>query len=371
MLLALTTLGMTGVEGATETDRVEEDRLPGARSEMPAVVDRYRHLVDRSATVTTADTAEDLGRMLWQAAVADVQAGYPDDRSLYWARLAIRGKLAVGGGTQAALERFERSSRGFPDAGFGKRDASGLPLRVLISGFDPFQLDVSIQQSNPSGLAALSLDGVLLETSRGPALVQSALMPVRFADFDADLVESFFRPHLTAGDPDLVVTISMGRDAFDLERFPGRRRSAAVPDNRNVLSGASAADPRVPLRRGAPLDGPEFVEFSLPSAAMTRIDSPWPVRDNRNVQTLEKGEMVAPSLAALDGLTAVRGSGGGYLSNEISYRAVLLARELGTGTAIGHLHTPRVSGYDADLETAMVAQIRRILGAAVEGLENQ
>ena len=34
----------------------------------------------------------------------------------------------------------------------------------------------------------------------------------------------------------------MGRDHFDLERFPGRRRSSEAPDNAGVLTGASAAE---------------------------------------------------------------------------------------------------------------------------------
>ena len=75
--------------------------------------------------------------------------------------------------------------------------------------------------------------------------------------------------------------------------------------------------------------------------------------------------MIPGSLAALSDDTAVAGSGGGYLSNEVAYRALELRERLGVSFAVGHLHTPRVDGYDADAERAMVAQIRDLVAAAV------
>ena len=101
---------------------------------------------------------------------------------------------------------------------------------------------------------------------------------------------------------------------------------------------------------------------------MTKAGGRWQVRDNRRVVTLERGELQPASLEELDGLTAVSGSGGGYLSNEISYRAVRLSQALASRTPIGHLHTPRVSGYDARTELAMVEQIRAMLIQAIEAL---
>jgi hypothetical protein len=178
-------------------------------------------------------------------------------------------------------------------------------------------------------------------------------------------VEAIFAPILENGDLHLALTISMGRDAFDLERFPGRRRSAEVPDNLNVLTGASAARPQVPHLVDRLLDGPEFVEFGLPAGAMSGITGRWPVRDNRQISTLEKGDGSPSALSDLAGLTAVRGSGGGYLSNEISYRTVLLNQRLGTAVPIGHLHTPRVAGHNGPLEWEMVEQIKAILVAGV------
>jgi hypothetical protein len=169
----------------------------------------------------------------------------------------------------------------------------------------------------------------------------------------------------------MVVTISMGREGFDLERFPGRRRSATSPDNLNVHTGAGPESPRVPSLKGVPLEGPEFLEFSLPAAAMAAVQEPFPVRDNRNVQTLERGAFAASNLGELVGQTAVRGSGGGYLSNEISYRALLVNERLSDPdrkTRMGHIHTPRLAGFDPLLEAEIVAQIESMLIAAVEAL---
>ena len=335
---------------------VEEQRIAKARTQLPEVVDRYRAVVDRAAAVSGPVELMALGKHLWREAVADVQVGQGDDRALYWSRLIIR-KLLI---EQASLAEFELASRGMTDIEFPDEACR----RVLITGFDPFHLDDDISQSNPSGLAALSLDGTSLDGACGPARIEAAVIPVRFADFDEGLIETFFRPYLASG-IDLVVTISMGRDAFDLERFPGRRRSAEVPDNRNVLTGATASTPLIPQLAGERLEGPEFVEFSLPAESIGAVGGPWPVRDNRKIVTLERGAFAATGLASLDGLTAVSGSGGGYLSNEISYRVVRLARALGATTRVGHLHTPRVGGYDQTAELDMVEQIRRILLAAV------
>jgi len=345
---------------------VEEDRLAEARAKMAEVVGRYQSIVDGADHSLDAVGLRVLGESLWSTATRDVGGGHPDDRSLYWARIAIRKSLVSNNKDlkTSALAQFELASRGFTSIDFPSTDHK----RVLITGFDPFHLDEEIGQSNPSGLAALSLDGTKLVTAGGSAWIEAAVMPVRFSDFDAGMIETLFTPLLEQGGLDLVVTISMGRDAFDLERFPGKRRSAQVSDNANVFTGASALNPMIPMLGSEPLDGPEFVEFSLPAAAMTAVAEPWQVRDNRNVTTLEQGAAAPAMLSELDDLTAVSGSGGGYLSNEMSYRTVRLNQKLGSGVAIGHLHTPRVQGFDVRTELAMVEQIRRILIAAVESL---
>ena len=287
------------------------------------------------------------GGLLWAHAAADVQSGNYDDRPLYWARLKLRALLRETGRDGEAVEQ---AARGF-DGTF-----RGSEPRVLLTGFDPFHLDRNIGQSNPSGLAALALDDTLLAGAR----VRTAILPVSYAAFDGGIAERLLAPHFSAG-LRLLLTVSMGRDRFDLERFPGLRRSAETPDNRNVMSGGSAAAPQAPPG----IAGPEFLEFTLPAAAMAATPGRWKVRDNRRVISLERGEVTPGSLAALRADTAVAGSGGGYLSNEVAYRALKLRERLGASFAVGHLHTPRVDGYDADAERAMVAQIRDLVAVAV------
>lgn len=348
---------------------VEEARLPRlAGTGIP-----HETLFERVApipSVTDSQTLADLGSRLWRTAVHGVQSGEtPDDRALYWARLKYTAALRRDADPDA-MAKFEWTSRGMEDVAFDVGDGRDPgPKRVIVTGFDPFHLDRQIDQSNPSGLAALALDGRLLATGSGPAQVEAALFPVRFADFDAGLVERFITPLLDQAD--LIITISMGRDGFDLERFPGRRRSSAVPDNLNVLTGAGPDNPLVPGGTGGSLDGPEFLEFTLPANAMTAVRGEFSVRDNTKVTTLEKGELDAPSLRFLEGQTAVRGSGGGYLSNEIAYRSLLVnARKFGSADRLpmGHIHTPRLVGFDPKFERAVLLQIEALVVAAVEAL---
>ena len=352
---------------ASATANVERERLSRLEGLTPGI--DYQSLLDGLDLASCADPAKAaaLGAELWTRATDRAQGGDADDRPLYWARLAAEVRLADCDATTQAS--FERASRGFGRPAV----EDGAAYQVFISGFDPFHLDRNLKQSNPSGLAALLLDGAILETAAGPARAQAAIVPVRFQDFDEGLIEREFEPLLRQGAHDLLVTVSMGRDGFDLERFPGRRRSAAVTDNRNVLTGASDTNPLVPDLLGEPLAGPEFVEFSLPAQAMAATAGPYAVRDNRRVKTLGRGEFDAASLEALAGETAVSGSGGGYLSNEISYRSVrlneALARELDRQPLpLGHLHTPRVAGFDREAELAIVAQIRNLLTAGVEAV---
>ena len=308
-------------------------RLTLAETRLAGVADRY------DGAVAAGDGGE-----LWRHAVADVQAGHGDDRPLYWARLKLRQR----GGAQAG--RAERASRGL-----GFECAEGEPW-LLLTGFDPFHLDRHLDQSNPAGLAALALHGTRIADVR----VAGAILSVRFDDFDAGLVEAALATPFQRR-PLLGITVSMGRDGFDLERFPGRRRSAAALDNCDQSGGGTVDRPVAP----AGLNGPEFLEFSLPANAMAAVSGRWPVRDNRRVATLAQGELTAQSLAELDGHTAVAGSGGGFLSNEVAYRSLLLQRHLGVSFPLGHVHVPAVAGYDAEAEQAIVAQLRHLIAAAV------
>lgn len=359
---------------------VEETRLDTAKSAMPLQVSRYQALLDdldlkysqHTDELKVTDMVAHQGLRLWQQAVRDVQSGSMDDRPLYWSRLAMRTKLKtqkpgfniVPWQQDILVKAVEKSSRGFSDILFSEQTR----IKILLTGFDPFFLDRDISQSNPSGLVALALDGYRFTVNGKQAQIETVMIPVRFADFDNGIIESLLTPLYRDNSIDMVFTVSMGRDDFDLERFPGRNRSAAAPDNLNVLTGASATNPIAPMLNNKTLNGPEFVEFSLPAKAMQSVQGKWKINDNHKVTTVSKGAFEADSLSSLASETSVEGSGGGYLSNEISYRAVLLNQQFNRSSPVGHIHTPKVKGYDADTETAIVEQVKQMIEAAAATL---
>ncbi|WP_137938138.1 hypothetical protein [Chitinivorax sp. B] len=377
LVLALLTFASLPV--AAEST-VEELRLPKARESMPAGLARHDALISQfTAALANSNSqqemeqaATDYAASLWQTARDDVKLqGRLDDRPLYWARLmmtqAARNAQPVAFtpdviGRQRVEDIIERTSRGLDDIRF----QDGLK-RILITGFDPFLLDRNVDQSNPSGLTALKLDGKIIRIGNKYARIEAVLAPVRFADFDAGFVENLLRDLYRNKGVDLVATISMGRQSFDLERFPGLRRSADFPDNLNVKSGGTPRSPVAPLLDGGTLTGKEFVEFSLPVAAMQQVNQPFAVNDNHQVTTLKR-TFSPQRLAELRGEISVEGSGGGYLSNEISYRSVRLRDDMGVRLPVGHIHTPAIQRFEPETEARIAEQIERMLKAALDTL---
>ncbi|MEU1813946.1 pyroglutamyl peptidase [Streptomyces roseifaciens] len=341
-------------------------------------------------------TAE--GQRLWRRAVDRAQGRGPgperagdlsrdDDRPLYWARLGMTRALrewkpafGLSGPQRAELTgRVERSSRG--------QDSLDLPAgaqvrRVLLTGFDPFQLDADPRRSNPSGAAVLALDGTTIDTPAGPARVEAAVFPVRWADFADGTVERTLLPHFRPGPRrvDVFTTISQGRPGrFDVERTNGAWRGG-YPDNANV-----SRTETVPVPPGVPTvhPQPQWTSTSLPYAAITAAATgPFPVHDNTEVTEIPAGgtEPVDRPDGPTPGSTARAGGGGDYLSNEIAYRATLLRDAVRLGVPGGHLHTPvlQFGQGNADPATgtvtdpefvrnrlAIVAQVRSITGVAV------
>ncbi|MFI7679101.1 pyroglutamyl peptidase [Actinophytocola sp. NPDC049390] len=325
------------------------------------------------------------GRALWAAAVARAQGKLPpgtlpvtDDRPLYWARLqltkAVRQwtpSFALSPADRAELIGvLERTSRGQDTISYprGKR-------KVLVTGFDPFQLDQDIRRSNPSGVNALALDGTVIETANGPARVETAMFPVLWDPFAAGMVEHTIQPWLPK--VDMFTTVSQGRvGRFDVERYNGRWRGG-FPDNDNISRTGV-----IPIPTGVPTvtPAPEFVPTTLPYAAIVAAPTGrFPVYDNTSVTEIPAGQttpVVSPT-GPTPGSVARAGGGGNYLSNEIAYRATLLRDALGLTTPGGHLHTP-VLQFAPDNTTEltdpvfernqqdMVDQIRAVLTVALE-----
>ena len=306
------------------------------------------------------------GDGLWQDAVRYLSDDKQmDDRVLYWSRLVMTSSLR-GSDTfkqllpmqqEKLLWSFELYSRGHKDIKF----RSSSKKKILITGFDPFFLDKNIQQSNPSGVAALALDDLAISIDGVKAEIESLILPVRFADFDQGMIEELLSPHMR--EVDMIVTISMGRNNFDLERFPGLRRSANAPDNLNHFSGGTKNNPVKPKDKNSFLSGPEFVEFSLPVNAMLTVQTPYKVNDNRTVET-HAGKEQVKALADIVRLESVEGSGGGYLSNEVSYRSILLRDKYKPVLPVGHIHTPRITGFSPTESGNIVKQIKTMLTRA-------
>ncbi|MGI2176428.1 hypothetical protein [Shewanella ulleungensis] len=360
---------------------VEELRIEKMQAAYPAVTSIFSNetkafqLTLQKATSFDAASAlvTEYSHQLWQLAKKQLHnAPKMDDRPLYWARLTsskvIRSvqplfELTLGQ-RQALLDILEQGSRGQHDLLY----TQDTHKKVLLTGFDPFLLDKNINQSNPSGIAAIALDGQIIELNGITAEINTVIVPVRYADFDQGLIESILAPYYALNNVDMIVTVSMGRENFDLERFPGKRRSVTAPDNLNIVAGGTETKPIISKLNDRPLPGDEFVEFSLPVKQMKQAKGPYKVIDNHQVTSLNKQTHKPNSLAELDNEIAVNGSGGGYLSNEISYRSIRLRNQLNSTIPTGHIHTPRIQQYDPEIEKQIVEQIRSMLAHSLSAL---
>jgi len=329
------------------------------------------------------------GRQLWRHAVDTAQGRRPagelpalDDRPLYWARLQLSRSLRrwepdfplSESAREQLIASLHRSSRGHDTVVYPHGRAV---RRVLISGFDPFILDVDIRRSNPSGTSALALDGTVIDTPSGPVRVEATMFPVLWEPFERGVVEDVFLPAIADArrGVDMFTTISQGRpERFDVERYNGRWRGGFW-DNDNVSErGVIPIPPDVPTVTPAP----EFVPSTLPATEMAEPDTGrFPVHVNASVVEIPAGETqpVFRPDGPTPGSTARAGSGGDYLSNEIAYRATLLRDAVESPLPGGHVHTPvlmfdkenTTEISDPEFEqnrTDIVDQVRAILTVA-------
>lgn len=351
-------------EAATSGLTVEEQRLTAGpvpreivrRSGFDRAADTFTRALRATRTPAGAKlVATAAGRALWQRAVDRAQGRGPaggdlsrdDDRPLYWTRLQMTKAVREWNpsfewdeaGRQDLIGRIERTSRGQESLHHPPGDGV---KRIVVTGFDPFQLDADIRRSNPSGAAALALDGVTIRTASGPARIETAIFPVRWADFADGSVETTLLPHLRRGPrrADMFVTVSQGRvGRFDVERFNGAWRGG-YPDNVR-----ESRTETIPIPEGTPTvtPQPQWTSTTLPYERIVQADTgPFPVYDNTAVTEIPQGgtEPVNRPDGPTPGSTARAGGGGNYLSNEIAYRATLLRDALHLDVPGGHLHTP-------------------------------
>lgn len=283
-----------------------------------------------------------------------------DDRPIYWGRILTQyfftwfNKLSITGSVKRDLcSIHEITSRHYAN-GVARAAPANVP-RVILTAFDPFLLNANIKQSNPSASVAITLAEMYQKT----VPIEVFIFPVRYRDFDKGIVEQVLKPRFE-NDPRLVLTLSMGRDEFALERFVGRRRSAQAIDNLDYSPVKDGKNP--PCVKNSP----EFLEFTLPAEILIDIQGPWQVRDNRLVSTKNRGEFEAQSLEELENEVCVQGSGGGFLSNEIAYRTRLLQSKLNKSFPLGHLHLPKISQFWPSEMWEMVRQTSEILDCLLE-----
>ncbi|MER6155651.1 pyroglutamyl peptidase [Streptomyces sp. NPDC001868] len=384
---------------ASAAPTVEEQRLDRAvpqeilrRSGFDSVAPEFGRALDGARSYAQAERiVVRQGARLWTRAVDRAQGRGPaggdlsrdDDRPLYWARLGmtreVRGWEPEFGLSERQradlLDALERTSRGqdslrYPHGGKGVK-------QILVTGFDPFTLDRDVRISNPSGATALALDGTVVRTADGLARIETAVFPVRWADFADGTVERTLRGQLPR--VDLFATVSQGRvGRFDIERTNGAWRGGFGDNDTIGRTGT------IPVTD--PATQPQWTTTTLPYADIVAANTGrFPVYDNTSVTEIPAGgttAVVRPD-GPTPGSTARAGGGGDYLSNEIAYRATLLRDRLGLGASLpgGHVHTPVLQFGAGNTDPAtgavtdpdfvrnrldIIAQVRAIVTVAVD-----
>lgn len=373
------------------------------------------------------------GKALWDHACQNV-ATLKDDRPLYWARLqsiaALRAYIKrrtpplTTTEVEGAIKQFELSSRGLNPT-TGAIDLTANARKVIVTGFDPFKLFMVPSLSNPSGLVALTFNGnSSLGSTQAPAHITTAILPVRYKDFDAELIEKAVTPGL--GSIVLLMTVSEGDPLYYVERFAGKNRGhkQITDNNREFNTGTivslpqpqpPAPAPPVPpvptthtIPVGVPANAAEFLETTLPhehlitSDPQTRTGSPFsptrPLIFNQAFWVLGQPNTPAtgkfhpaptdPALtetwekrpATEDPVGLAReGSGGDFLSNEVFYRTALVRNTHRPSPPpgppqptdklalpSGHLHIPPVGTNPSGGGPAIITAVEKVIRKCLE-----
>jgi transcriptional regulator with XRE-family HTH domain/pyrrolidone-carboxylate peptidase len=360
----------------------------------------------------SADLLDTEGKRLWNLACTQVQTTR-DDRPLYWARLqtigALRAYYKRNRLGQPDVTQFEWPSRGLELDGSISFEGVTNPRKAIFTGFDPFGLifrpsssephgSLFLNRSNPSGLAALDFNKKSFGSASALVDVRTAIFPVRYDDFDHNLIEKAVTPNL--GSIVLLMTCSdnSGRDFYDVERWAGKMRGNDILDNnRRAIDGPAGG---VSEPGGAAASGPQFLESTLPYELVIatptdtlpgpeRPDTPFVMDQSYRIvgaTTQEEGKLrfsPEPSDPIIDRTawftklperplataTAAEGSGGNYLSNEIFYRSALVRQSGRPALPSGHLHVPSTetdpTGKGPALISGVRAALNRLLAAAL------
>ncbi len=321
------------------------------------------------------------GKALWTMAVARAQGRLSigalnryDDRPLYWARLELTKDVRQWQ-PGFALDDTTRTKL-ITDVDYAARGVDSVDFtpapdvrRVLVSGFDPFELDGGdINRSNPAGAAALQLAGRVVDTPQGRVQVAAVNFPVLWGAFDQGIVERAYGHALVGPRPvNLMITVSQGYPGeFTVERWASDWRGGE-PDNNDL--GESGP---VPPAAGWPQPAPQFIETTLPAQQMAAADTggypviyhqlfcvwPDPTQPGHGARVCHDDPNTTPA----PGAAAAYGGGGDYLSNESMYRANRLRTGLGLTTLPGgHVHTPVLNNPSGVLTSAQFESDRQAI----------
>ena len=414
------------------------DQLLGAWEGM---LGEARATIDGGGSIPEADarrTGAAAGRAVWRIAAAARDRG---DESHFWRINELNDLLTAYRFSDTAARRsprapivarlreqlrwirdaFHDAARGGAEVSFRARVPRGVEaVNVLVTGFDPFVTATGGRAPvrgdwNPSGAAALALDGERISLGRGAvAAVEALVLPVRFDLFAGGMVERLTRPH--AADLDAVLTVSVAPSIMRQAGQPPspvrlERYAVGVHMRGTTLEPVAAAPggggpgqpiiestaPLAELQRGIErpargrtpaIDRPTIGEnvtfqFARPAdaqaalrALQSRTSAPVGRVEGRALVVVDAGAIAqitstmrrttGPSIeftaAGRRFTAAVRsGPGGDFLSNEVSFRMLrLLAETASPREPISfHTHTEPGNVIPQDTSTAEARAERR------------
>ncbi|WP_025742866.1 type VI secretion system tube protein TssD [Aquimarina pacifica] len=328
----------TSNAGTKEPVKNYENKFITSSQSINKIVDEFITSVTKEdVTLSTIKSLVlDKASALWDAAVADVQKGKLDDRPLYWARNKMQTWLKrcpvfknqidldasiVKKGTQLEdiITLFEEKSRNYTGIDFSK---AGTKKKVLITGFDPFQLDFNFikygigpSTFNPSGYVALKL-----HNGFDNCYIQTCILPVKYEDFDKKVVENIIKSNINKVDLIMTTSLNGGNPKFDIEKYAVKYRSGST-DNMYIGTSINGGNDS---RFSQLISGQDHYETSLPIKSLFKGTKEITIEGN----TVRYDETKSP----------IKGSGGSYLSNEIMYRSTKLRDELNLNKPVGHFH---------------------------------
>jgi pyrrolidone-carboxylate peptidase len=364
-------IGLFNTDNGGEKDKEKnyENKFINGKNNNSAfktIADEFKEKVT-TQNITTSELktlVEEKATALWNAAVKQVQSGNLDDRPLYWARNKMQtwlkrnplfkdqidfDKSIVKKGTELddLIIMFEEKSRNYTGIDFSK---AGNKKKILITGFDPFQLnpDINFNSSmgansattfNPSGIIALCFDGIFENY-----YIQTCIFPVRYEDFDKGFVENVIKANIK--DADLIMTTSLngGNPRFDIEKFATEFRGGF---HDNLVIGNS--DNQYNSSRFTANQSQNYTETTIPDKK---------IFGDKTSIILKGNEVYFDTNRSPE-----EGSGSNYLSNEIMYRSTKVRDQIGSKIPVGHFHLGNLRSISRanEVKNVVFEIIKRIL----------